>query len=164
MNTVSLHSNREKNIHTNSLFHSFWKKQIKTNNKHNSLPSPPQKKSSFQQNHNIWTAPLKKPTQQTNKPTNFAAGTGGLKVATTPIVFSTTPGWDIIIIITGMWSTAPMFLADLVTEHHPRTLTVCDVVNNWLVVEQPSWKNISQIGSSSPNRDENKRYLKPPSK
>ena len=32
----------------------------------------------------------------------------------------------------------------------------------WLVVEPTHLKHISQIGSSSPNRDENKKCLKPP--
>ena len=32
----------------------------------------------------------------------------------------------------------------------------------WLVVEPTHLKNISQNGSSSPGRDENKKYVKPP--
>ena len=110
-----------------------------------SLPPPPQKKSSFQQNHNIWTAPLeKKPLNKPTQPTSPAA-VGGLKVATTPIMFSTTPGWDIIV-ITGMWSTAAMFLA----EHSDGASSQdFDGYVTWLItgwwLNQPSWKILVKL-------------------
>ena len=35
-------------------------------------------------------------------------------------------------------------------------------LKNWLVVEPTHLKHISQIGKSSPTRDEHEKYLKPP--
>ena len=83
------------------------------------------------------------------------------KIIQCVIVFKTSVSWN--------WNLTPALINYGSTTQrnfsafhvYPNDLEVVYLEKNWLVVST-HLKNISQIGSSSPNRGENKKCLKPP--